>query len=631
MHYYLHLHVKLGHPSHQVCVKWLQDNMTTEQIQTRYGKIAAIFCQYCAKAKVKAAPVSKVVVEKAKDFGDKIHMDVAGKFQRPARGTSYNYELAFVDSATGYIKLYPMTSCAEVTTIAAKHLQWVANRRKKMQATSNVTGNTTVVKQELLWNEGEYSVNLGCRIVGDSAMYFRSVDMNTIVNRFGFELNHTPPYHQHANGLVERAWQSIHTRSAAIRDAAGLNYNCWWYTDNHAAKLHNSFPSTIRGGKSPHELVYGDKLNIDKYKTIGQEIVVKRQVRNKDQSKGRVGIWLGWNEMLTSNIIGFQKTSTDLMQPPIVHSKDVLTDKKPTLFKKLLNGKANVEAPGYIPYDINGEIDGNLYDVDTNNIWKDGSYKSGIELLVDGGDQISVNSSEPTAKRPRLDNSSTTSTPLVQPTQSIITQTSAADIDLSEDLTSADGTGTIDASFWQANLMVGKKYSNAKKAFADKEFGHLHRQSAAAEKEQLEFFGVLTECRISEAKEAKETIHRPVQTIGMKGNAAGQPNISKTRTMFNGSNQEMCAGQQTFTFTPKQCTIRSTIAEAAGGGCKLFCMDLPNAFSQSIAPNAKYMYFPKGTDEKHDPITGELIIYRLITFMDEKMLVLIFKPIWLIG
>jgi hypothetical protein len=57
--------------------------------------------------------------------------------------------------------------------------------------------------------------------------------------------------------------------------------------------------------------------------------------------------------------------------------------------------------------------------------------------------------------------------------------------------------------------------------------------------------------------------------------------------------------------------IRCTIAEAAGGGCKLFCMDLPNAFSQSIAPNAKYMYFPKGTDEKHDPITGELIIYRL--------------------
>ena len=53
------------------------------------------------------------MVEKAKDFGDKIHMDVAGKFQRPARGTSYNYELAFVDSATGYIKLYPMTSCAQ--------------------------------------------------------------------------------------------------------------------------------------------------------------------------------------------------------------------------------------------------------------------------------------------------------------------------------------------------------------------------------------------------------------------------------------------------------------------------------------------------------------------------------------
>ena len=188
----------------------------------------------------------------------------------------------------------------------------------------------------------------------------------------------------------------------------------------------------------------------------------------------------------------------------------------------------------------------------------------------------------------------------MQPTQSTITRTPAADIDLSEDLTSADGTGTIDDSFWQANLMVGKKYSNAKKAFADEEFGHVHRQSAAAERNSLNFFGVVTECRISEAKEAKETIHRPVQTIGIKGNAAGQPNISKARTIFNGSNQEMCAGQQTFTCTPKQCTMRSTIAEAVGGGCKLFCMDLPNAFSQSIAPNAIYMYFPKGTDERHD-------------------------------
>ena len=47
-------------------------------------------------------------------------------------------------------------------------------------------------------------------------------------------------------------------------------------------------------------------------------------------------------------------------------------------------------------------------------------------------------------------------------------------------------------------------------------------------------------------------------------------------------------------------------------------MDLPNAFSQSIAPNAKYMYFPKGTDEKHDPITGELIIYRVNNLYGRK-------------
>ena len=59
------------------------------------------------------------------------------------------------------------------------------------------------------------------------------------------------------------------------------------------------------------------------------------------------------------------------------------------------------------------------------------------------------------------------------------------------------------------------------------------------------------------------------------------------------------------------------MSEAAGTGAKLFSMDLPNAFSQSIAPNAKYMYFPKGT-EKRDPTTGELIIYRVNNLYGRK-------------
>ena len=196
------------------------------------------------------------------------------------------------------------------------------------------------------------------------------------------ELQHSSPYRQHANGLIERAWQSIHTRSAAMRDAANLNYNTWWYTDNHAAKLHNVFPSTIHGGKSPHELVYGSKLNTDIWKTIGQRVVVKRQIRTKSQAKGRVGIWLGRNESLSAHIIAFEKNDTDVAQPPIIHTKDISTDPKPQLQNRLVTGKANIEAPGYIPFDINLEIDGNLYDIDTNNVWKDNTYKSGFAELL---------------------------------------------------------------------------------------------------------------------------------------------------------------------------------------------------------------------------------------------------------
>ena len=610
---FLQLHSHLGHPSHAVAVKWLNNNMTPAEIKSKYGAIANVFCEVCATAKVKAVPTTKTPVEKATYFGQKIHMDVAGRFQVSARGTSYYYELGFVDSATGHIRLYPMTSCSEVTVIVSKHLQWVANRRKTMQAKLKATQLPTV-QSELLWSEGEYAVNLGCRLAGDSAMYFRSKAMSNTVAKFGFALQHSSPYRQHANGLIERAWQSIHTRSAAMRDAAGLNYNTWWYTDNHAAKLHNSFPSTIHGGKSPHELVYGCKLNLDIFKTIGQRIVVKRQVRAKSQSKGRVGIYLGRNDALSSHIIAFEKCDTDKAQPPIVHSKDISTDPKPMLHSRLLSGQANIEAAGYIPYDINGEIDGALYDIDTNNVWADNSYKSGFEELI-GTPTCPVVDAEPSVKRVRFNPTPETIVP--PPPPATIAQEDWQGIDLSDDLTSADGTGTIDATYWQANLVVGKKYSSSKAAFADKEFGHLHRKAVDDEHEQLKFFGVLEECLISEATNANEHIFRPVQSIFMKGDADGKPIKSKARTMMDGSHQHLSPAEKSFTFTPKQSTFRYVLSEAAGVGAKLFSMDLPNAFSQSIAPNAKYMYFPKGT-EKRDPMSGELIIYRVNNLYGRK-------------
>jgi hypothetical protein len=617
---FLHLHAHLGHPSHAVVVKWLYDNMTAAEIKSKYGAIAHTFCEVCAVAKVKAAPTSKLPVEKATYFGERIHMDVAGKFAVSARGTSYNYELGFIDSATGYIRLYPMTSCSEVSVIVSKHLQWVANRRKTMQAKSKATPIPTF-QPELLWTEGEYAVNLGCRIAGDSAMYFRSHQMNNTVAKFGFQLQHSSPYRQHANGLIERAWQSIHTRSAAMRDAAGLNYNTWWYTDNHAAKLHNSFPNTIHAGSlSPYELVYGYKQNLDVFKTIGQRIVVKRQVRSKSQEKGRVGIYLGQNEALNSHIIAFEKQDKDRIQPPIVHSRDISTDPKPLLQKRLLQGTANIEASGYIPYDVNGEIDGALYDIDTNNIWQDKSYTNGFEELI-GTPPCPVVDAEPSVKRVRFNPTPETIVPPPpsHPPQPIPTVNDSAwnGIDLSDDLTSADGTGTIDATFWQANLAVGKKYTSSKAAFADKQFGHLHRQAVKDEHEQLKFFGVLEECLISEATNANEHIFRPVQSIYMKGDSDGLPIKSKARTCMDGSTQNLTASEKSFTFTPKQSTVRYVLSEAAGIGAKLFSMDLPNAFSQSIAPNAKYMYMPKGT-EKRDPVTSELIIYRVNNLYGRK-------------
>ena len=600
---FLRLHALLGHPSHQKCVQWINDNYTKDQIQKKYGKIAAVFCETCSKHKVKAAVKTTTPVTKAKAFGEKIHCDVAGKYSTNARGTDYYYELGFVDSYSGHVRLYPMRDCSKIAQITNQHLQWVSNIRKKHKAS------TTPTQTNLIWQQGEWHVNSQCRLQGDSATYFRSREINTVANKFNFTLQQSGPYQQNQNGLVERMWQSIHTRSAAMRDSAGLNYNTWWWSDAHAAKTHNAMPSSVHGGKSPHEIVYGVKMNIDSFKMFGQNITVLRKKKVKEETKGRVGKWLGIDEQSKTNIIAFEKTPYDKSEPPMVRSNNVYSDKNVPLHQRLLDGLAPLEAPGYIPYDTQGEVDVSVYDVDKMTLWKP------VELIEETAGSHHNNEfekttydAEPNAKRKPSDGQSTSKKAKHQ------TQEDQVPIvqDMSEDLTSPDGNGVIDLDYWNAHLAVGKTYSSPAAAYKDKQFGQQYRDANEAEIDQLLAWGVITPVPISKALLNNEKIYRSMQTFIMKGDAEGNPERAKSRLLFNGKGMgdETLEGNGTYTFTPRQCSFRYMLANASAKGQKLFSCDLPNAFSQSLNPNVKFMHYPKGSNNKH-PTTGETLVYEV--------------------
>jgi hypothetical protein len=55
-------------------------------------------------------------------------------------------------------------------------------------------------------------------------------ELGITVERAGSEM-------QWQNGGVEQAWASIHTRSQAMTNAAGLDKGYWYLSDLHAVKL----------------------------------------------------------------------------------------------------------------------------------------------------------------------------------------------------------------------------------------------------------------------------------------------------------------------------------------------------------------------------------------------------------
>jgi hypothetical protein len=91
-------------------------------------------------------------------------------------------------------------------------------------------------------------------------------ELGITVERAGSEM-------QWQNGGVERAWASIHTRSQAMTNAAGLDKGYWYLSDLHAVKLDNMLLSkTNQLGLCPHEAVFGSRPSEEWLRTFGQKM-----------------------------------------------------------------------------------------------------------------------------------------------------------------------------------------------------------------------------------------------------------------------------------------------------------------------------------------------------------------------
>ena len=138
-------------------------------------------CTICPKSRMKRKPYGNTTRDtpEPKEFGDEIHMDLAGPLPKSFRAGS-RYVALFYDVATEYMVVYPLRSKDENTTAT-----------KRFCADLRAYGGDTI-KHFHSDNGGEYTGREYCTMITD----------------MGASKSTTVPYNPNLNGRAERCFWS---------------------------------------------------------------------------------------------------------------------------------------------------------------------------------------------------------------------------------------------------------------------------------------------------------------------------------------------------------------------------------------------------------------------------------------
>lgn len=94
------------------------------------------------------------------------------------------------------------------------------------------------------------------------------------------------PYEHHQNGVAERLNRTIGDMGRTMLLASGLSESMWSFAYLTAAYLHNRIPNSLTGDKTPLELPFDKKPNLEGVRTFGERAIVHihGERRNKLQA-----------------------------------------------------------------------------------------------------------------------------------------------------------------------------------------------------------------------------------------------------------------------------------------------------------------------------------------------------------
>ena len=182
-------------------------------------------------ASIRAKKKNTVPQPPRKHYSDLWHMDI-GYGPCSAIG-GIKYTLLFVDSHSRYKYVYPLKN------LKTSLLRAVKRFFKDVK-----------VKPKLIRTDFDNKLMYG--MVGKYIQEEKQVDLES-----------SPPYRQHQNGLVERAWQTAVTMCRNWLTSSLLPTKYWWWGIKRSIEIMNILPTShLRNTvATPHELAFGTKAD----------------------------------------------------------------------------------------------------------------------------------------------------------------------------------------------------------------------------------------------------------------------------------------------------------------------------------------------------------------------------------
>ncbi|KAF5771878.1 putative RNA-directed DNA polymerase [Helianthus annuus] len=224
-------HSRLGHPSDQVLAV-LKDKLEIKTVEHDP-------CEICHKSKQVRVPFP-LSDHKSKGIGDLVHLDLWGPY-RVASYEGYKYFLTVVDDYTRSV--------------------WCYLLRNKMEVFENLKD-----FYELILTQFKTKVRV---FRSDNGTEFVNNQMNVFMKQKGILHQTSCSYTPQQNGVVERKHRHLLNIARALMFQGGLPLRFWSDCVLTAVYLINRLPSSVLGGKSPYELMFGFEPSLSHLRSFG--------------------------------------------------------------------------------------------------------------------------------------------------------------------------------------------------------------------------------------------------------------------------------------------------------------------------------------------------------------------------